>query len=105
MDSEGANLVNLTNNSSDDFDPAWSPDGKQIAFVSNRPTANGDGQFIYVMNADGSDVRQLTTETDSKFPDWSHDGKAITYTAYGDIYVIQADGSTQIGRASGRERV
>ena len=94
MDSEGANLVNLTNNSSDDFDPAWSPDGKQIAFVSNRPTANGDGQFIYVMNADGSDVRQLTTETDSKFPDWSHDGKAITYTAYGDIYVIQADGST-----------
>jgi Tol biopolymer transport system component len=92
MDSEGANLVNLTNDSSDDFDPAWSPDGKQVAFASNRPTETGEGQFIYIMNADGSGLHQLTSETDSKFPDWSHDGKEITYTAYGDIYVIKADG-------------
>lgn len=93
MDSEGENLVNQTNHDSEDFDPAWSPDGKQIAFVSNRPIENGEGQFIYIMNSDGSDLRQLTIETDSKFPDWSHDGKAITYTAYGDIFVIKADGS------------
>jgi ABC-type sugar transport system substrate-binding protein len=93
MDSEGENLVNQTNHNSEDFDPTWSPDGKQIAFVSNRPIENGEGQFIYIMNSDGSDLRQLTTETDSKFPDWSHDGKAITYTAYGDIFVIKADGS------------
>jgi len=93
MDSEGENLVNQTNHENEDFDPAWSPDGKQIAFVSNRPTEGGEGQFIYIMNADGSDLRQLTSESDSQYPDWSHDGTAITYTAYGDIFVIKADGS------------
>jgi ABC-type sugar transport system substrate-binding protein len=45
------------------------------------------------MNADGSDVRQLTTENESKWPDWSPDGKMITYSFKGDIFVIKADGS------------
>ncbi len=47
------------------------------------------------MNADGSDVRQLTYEDGSDFPDWSHDGNAITYTSNGDIFIIKADGSGQ----------
>ncbi|NDJ60963.1 MAG: hypothetical protein GYB67_07550, partial [Chloroflexi bacterium] len=43
---------------------AWSPDGTQLAFESRR-----DGNFeIYVMNADGSNVRRLT---DHPEPDWS----------------------------------
>jgi TolB protein len=93
MDSEGANLTNLTNFGSDEFDPVWSPDGKQIAFVSNRPTDSGGGQFVYVMNADGSGVRQLTSEPDSQFPDWSEDGSVIVYSANADIHLIKADGS------------
>jgi hypothetical protein len=93
MDSEGANLANLTNAGSDEFDPVWSPDGKQIAFVSNRPTDTGGGQFVYVMNVDGSDVRQLTSDSSSQYPDWSDDGKVIVYSANADIYLIKADGS------------
>ena len=57
MASDGSNPVNLTNNESDDTEPAFSPDGSQIAFVSNRADGDEEGQFIYVMNADGSDVR------------------------------------------------
>jgi ABC-type sugar transport system substrate-binding protein len=95
MGPDGSNPTNLTNNPGDDTDPAWSPDGSQIAFVSSRVNDKEGGQFIYVMNADGSNVRQLTQENESKYPDWSHDGSQITYTNKGDIYVIKADGSGQ----------
>lgn len=92
MAGDGSNLVNLSNNAADDFDPAWSPDGSQIAFVSNREN-EVPGQFIYVMNADGSNVNQLTLEDGSDLPDWSHDGSTLTYTSNGDIYIIKTDGS------------
>jgi Tol biopolymer transport system component len=59
-----------------DIDPAWSPDGKRIAFASNR-----DGAYeIYVMNADGGNRRRLTRtprRKSSDSPDWSPDGRRI----------------------------
>jgi TolB protein len=93
MDPDGSNLKNLTNNEGQDENPVWSPDGKQIAFVSNRKNDKEGGQFIYIMNSDGSDVRQLTKENESQWPDWSPDGKMITYTFKGDIFTVNADGS------------
>ena len=56
MDVDGSNQVNLTNNAADDGGPAWSPDGSQIAFNSNR---DGNDE-IYVMDAAGSNVVRLT---------------------------------------------
>jgi Tol biopolymer transport system component len=47
----------LTQGTSTNLWPTWSPDGQRIAFVSDRDSATGD---IYVMNADGTDVRRLT---------------------------------------------
>jgi ABC-type sugar transport system substrate-binding protein len=90
---DGSGAVNLTNNPGMDFNPTFSPDGNQIAFVSTRENGDEPGKFIYVMNSDGSNVRQLTHEDDCESPDWSHDGKMITYSDKGDIYVIKADGS------------
>lgn len=58
MHVDGNGLTNLTNNPARDVDPVWAPDGKRIAFESDR---NGFMQ-IYVMNADGSNVIQLTND-------------------------------------------
>lgn len=53
MGPDGENPKNLSNNPADDWDPAISPYGDRIAFVSNRETENGGGQFIYTMTAYG----------------------------------------------------
>ena len=97
MNPDGSNQTNLTNNSADDYAPAWSPEGAKIAFVSNR---NGNSQ-IFVMNADGSDPVQLTFDGFS-YPgslSWSPDGTKIAFCASwsqnfaSDIFIINSDGS------------
>jgi len=95
MNPDGTGLINLTNQPGNtDYYPAWSPDGGKIAFV--RDTAGADD--IYVMNADGSGVTQLTHGLASaNRPAWSSDGTKIVFASNRDgnweIYVMNADGS------------
>ncbi len=95
MDSNGENLVNLTNDPANDWNPDWSPDGSQIAFVSQR----NNERSIYIMDADGSNLRLLTNMPESDLPDWSPDGKAIIFTSKAngnfEIYIMKADGSNE----------
>jgi dipeptidyl aminopeptidase/acylaminoacyl peptidase len=57
----------LTENSTNDWYPAWSPDGKKIAFVSDR---DGNDE-IYVMNADGTNQVNITNNpANDQDPDW-----------------------------------
>jgi len=93
----GANPWRLTTDIAIDWHPDYSPDGKRIAFASNRDGANE----IYVMNLDGSAVRRLTYNTsEDDCPAWSPDGKKIAFQSRRDrqmeIYVMDADGSNQI---------
>lgn len=65
----------LTTTEAANLRPTWSPDHKQIAFQSNR-----DGAYhIYVMDADGANVKQISSgnDTDDRHPSWSPDGKFI----------------------------
>ena len=100
MDADGSNPQNLTNNPHDDVSPSWSPDGKQIAFMSRRDGHVIDGfstYEIYAMDADGSNPQNLTNNPhDDVSPSWSPDGKQIVFSSRRDgnyeIYVMDADG-------------
>lgn len=70
----------LTSGAGNNFHPAASPDGKLIAFVSNRSGA----QNIWLVRADGSDAVRLTGGVDDSAPSWSPDGEHIVYTSYTD---------------------
>jgi serine/threonine protein kinase len=76
----------LTAIDSREVGPAWSPDGKQIAFASDR-----DGDYdIYTMTTDGQNLHQLTyNDKDDSSPSWSPDGTQIVYSVENDgLYVI-----------------
>jgi len=89
----------LTNMDEGACQPTWSPDGSQIVFIS---PCLGRGEFfdntynnssLYIINADGSDQRTLTTVPGSDYdPDWSPDGKRIAFTSLRDgkkdVYVL-----------------
>jgi len=57
IDTDTGERTNLTNDPGGDFWPTWSPDGTEIVFISTRDNLQGE---IYLMNADGSNVRRLT---------------------------------------------
>jgi len=82
-------LVQLTAGKGTELAPSWSPDGRRLAFQSNR-----DGNWeLYVMNADGSDVRRLThDEAEDGEPSWSADGKRIAFVHDGHLYEMRANG-------------
>jgi Tol biopolymer transport system component/tRNA A-37 threonylcarbamoyl transferase component Bud32 len=81
----------LVSSTRGDGQPSFSPDGKRIAFQSNR-----SGSFeIWVSNADGSNQVQLTSLNGppASRPRWSPDGRYVAFLS-GDIYVVPADGGT-----------
>lgn len=76
--------------------PDWSPDGRLIAFVSNR----GPGG-VFVVQPDGTGIRRVF-RGDAIEVDWSPDGKAIAFTHGGGIYVLRlGDARPRLVRASG----
>jgi dipeptidyl aminopeptidase/acylaminoacyl peptidase len=76
LDADGTDR-RLTDYTSDDLWPAWSPDGSSLAFTSIR----GGRSAIYVMNPDGSGQRQLTeaVDGDARLATWSGAGDRIAY--------------------------
>ncbi len=87
FDVASKNTKQITSGDYDDERPAWSPDGKQIAFASNRSTPDPDrtpDSNIWVVEADnadkGSHLTQVTTNPGAdESPAWSPDGKWIAY--------------------------
>lgn len=116
-DFTGGKIKNLTNTLGYDAEASWSPDGKLIAFASNRraytetlseeeaalfkkdPSSMID---IYIMNADGTNVKRLThTNSYDGGPFFSPDGKRIVWRRFSEngreaeIFTMNIDGSDQ----------
>jgi Tol biopolymer transport system component len=93
MNADGGNVRRLTENNAKDSEPAWSPDGQRLAFVSLR-----DGnEEIYVTEVGSTEARRLTETRAADFaPAWSPDGRHIIFQSQRDgntnIYIMDADG-------------
>jgi Tol biopolymer transport system component len=107
MNGQGSEALRLTEEGKSYQNPSLSPDGKKIAFISERTEGGCGGASacastspektyaqIYVMNADGSDQTQLVEELGvASSPTWSPDGTQIAFEGYGqdgwaDIYFV-----------------
>jgi len=114
VDVDGANEKRLVPAKADEGvqSPAWSPDGKTIAFVRWRPPGKGGAynEEICVMDADGKNVKQLTDDAKiDRQPAWSPDNRRIAFTSYldsaeGDICVMDADGRNRANLTKGKGR-
>ncbi|MFA6112240.1 MAG: hypothetical protein WDA75_26065, partial [Candidatus Latescibacterota bacterium] len=102
---DGGPLLNLLPEKTDFGIPTWSPDGSQLAFVSNRDDALRATYAIYAINADATGLRRLTQEGEPSGRGlyWSPDGAHIAFTVSGgssfdpngarsSLYVMDAGG-------------
>lgn len=73
----GGKATQLTTHQAHDTRPVWSPDGKRIAFASDR-----NGNFdVFIMNKEGGAPTQLTTHSANEYPDTFSDNEHVLYTA------------------------
>src|SRR6266566_3104969 len=99
-DGTGTTLV-VSRGSSIDATPAWSPDGSRIAFRSMVDGPFGSAGRIFVVNVDGTGLRQLSPDVPDPnvvyyfddSPTWSPDGATIAFDRFGALAVINVDGT------------
>ncbi len=85
-----------------DGEPAWSPDGRRLAFT--RTTDGGRSIHVYVMRGDGSEVRRISRGRFDGDPSWSPDGRWIVYSSESGLRLVHPDGSgTRTVRGTGKQ--
>lgn len=99
IDLRDRTVTQLTSGEYQDRWPSWSPDGTSIAFMRQIMTNGHPNGEIFVMNADGTNQRNITNyEWGDDFPAWSWDGAWIAFTSernWGgrDLWLMRPDGS------------
>ena len=100
MNVDGSGQIPLTHGAARNFLPAWSPDGRRIAFISDPNDAEHYLQ-VHLMNADGSGGKRLAQAKTSYFaPSWAPDGKQIAVYSVDEatigLFDINADGAAKV---------
>jgi Tol biopolymer transport system component len=96
----GGKATRLTSGMAMDVQPRFSPDGKRIAFVSDR----SGGENVWVMSLDGTDTTQVTKGNNNLYisPEWTPDGKYVVATksgglgSAGKLWMYNVDGGTGV---------
>ena len=93
MKADGTAVTNLTNTVRNaDAGPQWSADGTKIAFYTNNDVTGAT--VIYYMNANGSGLRRVTTDTTIDYePTWAPDGSKMAFTDYTNHHIVVIDSS------------
>ncbi len=103
VNADGSGIRRLTNLdrpplSGYNIAPAWSPDGTRIAFLSGSRTSDNEDGYLYVMQGDGTGLRELAPASfdytrkswceSDRSPVWSPDGKRIAYQSTDQIFIL-----------------
>jgi len=97
----GGRAQQLTQHAAEESAPAFSPDGKQLAFVSNREGSNQ----IYLMPATGGEARQVSFHTEGyDLREWSPDGRSLLVSLTRDFSWMRAPRSSRLALLDLRER-
>lgn len=111
IEADGSHLRRLTSSNQQDYAPVWSPDGQKIAFLQTSYVFDHPApiapppHYVYVINADGSGLRDLTPFSGSQFfgpPVWSPDGRWLALSCArdhtdetgGQLCILAGDGSS-----------
>ena len=86
---DGSGLHAATRFTGAEYFPTWSPDSRRLAVMRSDPAS---GSALWVVFADGSGERRLTSGTAAEHPDWSPDGREIAFDDNGAVWVVGADG-------------
>jgi Tol biopolymer transport system component len=94
MNADGTGIRQLTSLRYVSGIPAWSPNGKTLAFQSN--VLNGKNEIYTVQAAGGKPTRVTTSEIDAIQPDWTPDGSGITFSRNGAIVTVSNGKETKL---------
>ena len=102
MNADGGGQTSLSDNSGNDDNPRWSPQGSTILFQSDRDNPETGNNDIYVMNVGATGRTRLTTDpNDDSAASWSPDGTKIAFQSlrsgmFYQVYSMNVDGSNQV---------